>query len=146
MDIKRVEEALRGVIHPVKGQDIISLNMVEDIKAEGGVVKFKLVFPSPDPLSSSIKKSCEKAIKDAFPGEEPGVRIMELVRERKIAKRINLELGRTDCKCRSHYCSLSQGGRAINYRISRCSGKEASGLVWPMQMFMVHLKMTGTEG
>ena len=93
MDKNSIEQALRSVIHPVKEKDIVSLEMVEDIKIEEGKVRFKLVFPSPDALSGSIKKSCEQAIRDAFPGMDFKVSIMELVRERKIKKRVTVELG-----------------------------------------------------
>lgn len=109
MDIKKIEEALRGVMHPVKDKDIISLEMVEDIKFADGKIRFKLVFPSPDALSSSIKKSCEKALRDAFPAEEFKLSIMELVRERKIKKRVTVELGQEALENVEHIIAISSG-------------------------------------
>lgn len=109
MNIKKIEKALRGVIHPVKEKDIISLEMVEDIKIEEGRIRFKLVFPSPDALSSSIKKSCEKALKAAFPEENFKVSIMELVRERKIKKRVTVELGQEALENVGHIIAIASG-------------------------------------
>ncbi|MDD2584969.1 MAG: P-loop NTPase, partial [Bacteroidales bacterium] len=109
MNIKKIEEALRGVMHPVKEKDIISLEMVEDIKIEEGKIRFKLVFPSPDALSSSIKKSCEKTLKDAFPAEDFKVSIMELVRERKIKKRVTVELGQEALENVGHIIAVASG-------------------------------------
>jgi ATP-binding protein involved in chromosome partitioning len=109
MDIKSVENALKGVVHPVKEIDIVTLGMVEDIKVEDGKVRFKLVFPSPDALSSSIKKSCEETIRAAFPGEEFKVSIMELVRERKIQKRQTVALGQESLANVRHIVAVASG-------------------------------------
>ncbi len=38
MDIKLVEEVLRGVVHPVKERDVVDLGMVEDLKFEDGQI------------------------------------------------------------------------------------------------------------
>ena len=67
MTQKQIEDVLRSVMHPVREADIVTLGMVEDIKIEEGKIRFKLVFPSPDALSGSIKQSCEAARKNAFP-------------------------------------------------------------------------------
>lgn len=109
MDIKLVEEVLRGVVHPVKEKDVVELGMVEDIKFEDGRLRFKLVFPSPDALSSSIKKSCEEAIRGAFPGEDFKISIMELVRERKIQKRQSLALGQEVLEGVRHIIAVASG-------------------------------------
>lgn len=109
MDIKQVEQALREVIHPVKESDIISLGMVEDIKVEEGKIRFKLVFPSPDPLSSSIKKSCEACLRKEFPNQEFQLSIMELVRERKIKKRGTVELGQEAIANVGHIIAIASG-------------------------------------
>ena len=109
MDIKKIEEALKSVVHPLKEKDIVSLEMVEDIKVEDGKIRFKLVFPSPDALSSTIKKSCEKALRDAFPTEEFKLSIMELVRERKIQKRVTVELGQEALENVGHIIAIASG-------------------------------------
>lgn len=109
MDQKKIEDALKSVMHPVKEKDIISLEMVEDIKVEDGKIRFKLVFPSPDAMSSTIKKSCEKALRDAFPAEEFKVSIMELVRERKIQKRVTVELGQEALENVGHIIAIASG-------------------------------------
>jgi ATP-binding protein involved in chromosome partitioning len=109
MDIKQIEKVLSGVEHPAKDKDLVSLSMIEDIKYEDGKVKFKLVFPSPDPLSSTIKKTCEKALREAFPQEEFKVSIMELVRERKIKKRQTVELGQESIANVGHIIAIASG-------------------------------------
>ena len=109
MDIKKIEEALKSVVHPVKEKDIVSLNMIEDIKVENGKIRFKLVFPSPDAMSSTIKKSCEKTLREAFPSEEFKISIMELVRERKIQKRMTVELGQEALANVSHIIAIASG-------------------------------------
>jgi len=109
MDKNRIEAALMGVMHPVREKDVVSLGIVEDIKVEDGKVRFKLVFPSPDPFSSSIKKSCEEAIRNAFPGEDFKISIMELVRERKVEKRLNMELGHDALANVGHIIAIASG-------------------------------------
>ena len=87
--IKQIEEILQGVMHPAFDKSVIELGLIEDIKIEGdetqSKVKFKLVFPRPDALSTSIKKSCEEAILSACEGRK--VSILELVRESKPQKK-----------------------------------------------------------
>ena len=94
--IKQIEEILQGVMHPAFDKSVIELGLIEDIKIEGdetqSKVKFKLVFPRPDALSASIKKSCEEAILSACEGIK--VSILELVRESKPQKKKKvLDLG-----------------------------------------------------
>ena len=48
-------------------------------------IKFKLVFPRPDALAASVKKSCEEAVQKAFP--QAKVLVIELVRENKPKKK-----------------------------------------------------------
>jgi ATP-binding protein involved in chromosome partitioning len=154
MDKNRIEEALRGVIHPVKEQDVVSLGMVEDIKVEEGVVRMRLVFPSPDPFSSSIKKNCEQVILDAFPsGEKPKIYVMELVRERKIQKRVNLELGQEEIANVGHIIAISstKGGVgkstvAVNLAVALAREGFRVGLADADVYGPSVPKMTGTEG
>ncbi len=109
MEINKIEEALKTVIHPVKEKDIISLEMVEEIKVDEGRIRFRLVFPSPDPLASTLKKMCEAALKEAFPNEKFKLSIMELVRERKIKKREVVELGQEALEHVGHIIAIASG-------------------------------------
>jgi ATP-binding protein involved in chromosome partitioning len=84
---KNVEEALRKVIHPAAGQDIVTLGLVENIQVEGRKVRLRLVFPQPDPVSSILKKEIETILSAAFPEAEVRGNIMELVRAPKQPKK-----------------------------------------------------------
>jgi ATP-binding protein involved in chromosome partitioning len=61
--IDQVLGALSQVSHPAVGNDIVSLNMVSDIKIDGKKITFTLTFQRQnDPLTSSIMKACKAAI------------------------------------------------------------------------------------
>jgi len=62
---KLIIDSLKTVIHPAKGQDIVSLDMVEDdIRINGKRVSFSLLFERPnDPAVASIKRDCIAALK-----------------------------------------------------------------------------------
>lgn len=58
-----VLDCLREVINPESEKDIVSQDMVKELKIEGRKVSFSLVFPkSKNPFAQSLKKSCEHAI------------------------------------------------------------------------------------
>ncbi len=61
-----VLDALKHVRHPGKGQDIVSLEMVEDdIRIDGKRISFSLLFDrANDPMIASIKKACVQAIEN----------------------------------------------------------------------------------
>ncbi len=153
MTEKQIEDVLRSVMHPVKETDIVTLGMVEDIKIEEGKIRFKLVFPSPDALSGSIKQSCEAAIKEAFPSENLKVSILELVRERKIAKKAHLELGQEALVNVGHIIAVASGkggvGKstvAVNLAIALAKEGFRVGLADADVYGPSVPKMTGTEG
>jgi ATP-binding protein involved in chromosome partitioning len=59
-----VIEALRQVQEPELRQDLITLNMVRDIEAEGDSVRFTVVLTTPAcPLKADIKARCESAVR-----------------------------------------------------------------------------------
>lgn len=61
----QVIQALKTVTHPEKGEDIVTLGMLEDdIRISGNRVSFSLLFDRPnDPLVSIIKQRAAEAIK-----------------------------------------------------------------------------------
>jgi ATP-binding protein involved in chromosome partitioning len=61
----QVIEILRKVIHPVSSKDIITLNLVSNLKVERNKISFSLEFQNfNDPLKSSLKKACMRIIKE----------------------------------------------------------------------------------
>lgn len=152
MEVKRIEEILSGIIHPVREKDIVSLGMVEDIKIEDGKIRFKLVFPSPDPLSSTLKKECEKAIREQIPDGSFKISVMELVRARKIEKKIGLQLGEEQIENISHIVAIASGkggvGKstvAVNLAVALAKAGFRVGLADADVYGPSVPKMTGTE-
>ena len=71
-----VLDSLREVINPDNERDIVSLNMVRDLKVDGKAVSFSLVFPkSKNPFAQAVKRSCEQAISRLGKDLEINIRI-----------------------------------------------------------------------
>jgi len=67
---KQVIEILQKVVHPVSGKDIVSMNLIRDLKAEENRIEFALEFTNfNDPLKSALKKACIGELRQAF-GED----------------------------------------------------------------------------
>ncbi|MCG8582308.1 MAG: Mrp/NBP35 family ATP-binding protein [Bacteroidales bacterium] len=60
-----IMDALKHVVHPGKGKDIVTLGMVEDdLRIDGKRISFSLLFDrANDPMIGSLKKACVQAIK-----------------------------------------------------------------------------------
>lgn len=60
---KNITDTLRNVIYPGGSQDIVSLEMVQEIRVAGKTVSFSLVFQrSDDPNIDTLVNMCEEAI------------------------------------------------------------------------------------
>ena len=60
---EQVLNALKNVIDPDLKKDLVSLNMISDIKTDGKDISFTIIFTTPAcPLKESIKKACIAAI------------------------------------------------------------------------------------
>lgn len=59
-----IMDALRHVMHPGKGKNIVELEMVEDdLRLDGKRISFSLIFErTNDPMAAPIKKACVQAI------------------------------------------------------------------------------------
>lgn len=67
---EQVLDALRTVQEPELHRDLVTLNMVRDIKVDGGNVEFTVVLTTPAcPLRSHIEQDCIRAVQ-AIPGVE----------------------------------------------------------------------------
>jgi ATP-binding protein involved in chromosome partitioning len=83
-----VIEALRTVQEPELHKDLITLNMVKDIRIDDGTVTFTVVLTTPAcPLKTVIKESCDKAV-----GAIPGVKTVA------VEFTANVTQGRTQVK------------------------------------------------
>jgi ATP-binding protein involved in chromosome partitioning len=59
-----VLDALRTVQEPELGDDLVSLDMIQDIRIEGDKVQFTLVLTTPFcPLIMEIQERCEEAVR-----------------------------------------------------------------------------------
>ncbi len=63
----QVLEVLRKVVHPASGKDLITMNLVNNLKVEDRRISFVLEFTTfNDPLKSSLKKACTKILQESF--------------------------------------------------------------------------------
>ena len=70
LDISSILEILRPVQDPELQKSLVELNMIRNIKIDGGVVSFTLVLTTPAcPLREFIVEDCQKAVKQ-LPGVE----------------------------------------------------------------------------
>ena len=61
---EQIFSALKHVRHPAEGKDIVTLNMVSDLRISDGAVAFVLTFRKwNDPTMMSVRKGSEKALK-----------------------------------------------------------------------------------
>lgn len=64
--------ALRSVMDPERGKDLVTLNMIRDIKIQGGSVSFTIVLTTPaSPLQSQIEANAKNAVLSI-----PGVKLV----------------------------------------------------------------------
>jgi len=63
--------ALRKVEDPDLKRDLVSLNMIEDLRIEGNIIRFKLVLTTPAcPMKNLMRQNCIDAIHQLDPSSE----------------------------------------------------------------------------
>jgi len=68
--VEQVVEALRGVNDPDLNRSLVELDMIKDVAACDGIVKFRVVLTTPAcPLKAKIEEDCRAAVQ-AIPGVE----------------------------------------------------------------------------
>jgi ATP-binding protein involved in chromosome partitioning len=77
IDRKTVMEALSTIRDPQTGQDIVTVNMVQDLKIEGSIVSFTLTLPSLNhPAKSDLIFDCQGILQKLYPGVEVNVHVV----------------------------------------------------------------------
>lgn len=68
IDNNKVVEALRNVVDPMTGQDIISRRMVSDLRIQGNLVQFMLsIHDLPEAQKGSLNFACIEAVQQVYP-------------------------------------------------------------------------------
>jgi ATP-binding protein involved in chromosome partitioning len=81
---KEVLKALSTVIDPDLGKDLVSLNMIEDLKVEGKNVSFTVVLTTPAcPLRNYFEATCRSVVLEKTDAEHVDVRVTAKVVENK---------------------------------------------------------------
>ena len=64
MTTEEILKALSNVQEPDLGKDLVTLNMIQDLKVEGDAVSFTIVLTTPAcPMKDLMKNASENAIK-----------------------------------------------------------------------------------
>lgn len=67
--VEQVLNALSTVNDPELHRDLVSLKMIDDVRIEGGTVRFKVILTTPAcPLKSKIQADCTEAVMRMVPG------------------------------------------------------------------------------
>jgi ATP-binding protein involved in chromosome partitioning len=75
MTVEKMLEALSTVQEPDLGKDLVTLNMVSDLRQEGSRISFTVTLTTPAcPLKDRIKNDCIQAIRTVEPGAEVEVK------------------------------------------------------------------------
>ena len=80
-DTKRVETALRAVVHPDYGRNIVELGLVQDLSVNGGAVTFKLQGAVSDrPRAREVLSEAIAAVRSAQPVAQVSAELTSVAR------------------------------------------------------------------
>jgi ATP-binding protein involved in chromosome partitioning len=99
-----VRDALRAVKDPDLHKDIVTLNMIRDIKICGGIIGFRFVLTTPAcPVRDQLKFEAEKRVR-----EIPGVELVEIKMEAEVPKARGV-VDKTEVEGIKHIIAVSSG-------------------------------------
>jgi metal-sulfur cluster biosynthetic enzyme len=74
MDVQEIRAALRGVIDPELGVNIVDLGLVYDIAVDGNAIAVEMTMTTPScPLGEYLTDSVERALSLNFPHTQIGI-------------------------------------------------------------------------
>ena len=72
----KIIDALRGILDPNTGQDIITMRMVENLVTEGQNINFTLILPSLNsPAKNELNFACIAALNEVYPNAEVNIHV-----------------------------------------------------------------------
>jgi len=99
-----VRDALRAVKDPDLHKDIVTLNMIREVKICGGIVSFRFVLTTPAcPVRDQLKFEAEKRVRAI-----PGVELVEIKMEAEVPKARGV-LDKTEVEGIKHIIAVSSG-------------------------------------
>ena len=99
-----VRDALRAVKDPDLHKDIVTLNMIREVKICGGIVSFRFVLTTPAcPVRDQLKFEAEKRVRAI-----PGVEMVEIKMEAEVPKARGV-LDKTEVEGIKHIIAVSSG-------------------------------------
>jgi|WetSurSiteA1Bulk_404760.scaffolds.fasta_scaffold00467_11 ATP-binding protein involved in chromosome partitioning len=127
----QVLEVLKQVIHPASGKDLISMNLVKNLKAEGRQISFALEFASHnDPLKSSLKRACTKLLQETFGADtEIDIDVQSTVRPAEPARRQYLPEVRNIIAVASGKGGVGKSTVAVNLAVAFAATGAKVGLI-----------------
>lgn len=76
-NLKEIRDLLAGVKYPGTSKDIVSLDMVQQIRIEGEKISFRLVFQKAnDPFVNAVRKKCEALLREKTVYKEVDIEIV----------------------------------------------------------------------
>ncbi|MCI0665512.1 MAG: Mrp/NBP35 family ATP-binding protein [Acidobacteria bacterium] len=99
-----VRDALRAVKDPDLHKDIVTLNMIREIKICGGIISFRFVLTTPAcPVRDQLKFEAEKRVRAI-----PGVEVVEIKMEAEVPKARGV-IDKTEVEGIKHIVAVSSG-------------------------------------
>ncbi|KPQ35372.1 MAG: ATP-binding protein involved in chromosome partitioning [Phormidesmis priestleyi Ana] len=131
LDAASVLEVLKPVQDPELQKSLVALNMIRNVRVEGGSVDFTLVLTTPAcPLREFIKEDCEKAVR-TLPGvERVGIEITaETPQQKALPDRTGIDGVKNIFAVTSGKGGVGKSTVAINIAVALAKTGAAVGLI-----------------